>query len=193
MKCVFHHDIKSSNVLLDEDFNPCLGDFGLPRLTDHHKFGKTTLMAGTLGYMDPGMHYISRASRESDVKESRALLDLGALTCKSQTSCCTLSLAPSACMIPPKASVTKPRIRNNLRYSKMSKGSYMPPPPQTHLSWTIGVPRGSGACNRLCCKSLELPPPPPTPYECLCQPSTLFLGLCVGNPLISRNTTTNCP
>ena len=67
VKCVLHRDIKSSNVLLDEDFNPRLGDFGLARLIDHHKLGKTTLMAGTLGYMDPGMHYTGRASRESDV------------------------------------------------------------------------------------------------------------------------------
>ena len=67
VKCVLHRDIKSSNVLLDEDFNPRLGDFGLARLIDHHKLEKTTLMAGTLGYMDPGMHYTGKASRESDV------------------------------------------------------------------------------------------------------------------------------
>ena len=56
-----------SNVLLDEDFNSRLGDFGLARLIDHHKLKKTTLMAGTLGYIDAELHYTGKASRESDV------------------------------------------------------------------------------------------------------------------------------
>ena len=37
MKCVLHLDIKSSNVMLDADFNPHLGDFGLARVIDHDK------------------------------------------------------------------------------------------------------------------------------------------------------------
>jgi serine/threonine protein kinase len=34
VKCVLHRDIKSSNVMLDADFNPHLGDFGLARLQE---------------------------------------------------------------------------------------------------------------------------------------------------------------
>ncbi|KAG0564751.1 hypothetical protein KC19_8G136700 [Ceratodon purpureus] len=67
VQCVLHRDIKSSNVMLDADFNPHLGDFGLARLIDHEKLEKTTMMAGTFGYMAPEMHYTGKATKESDV------------------------------------------------------------------------------------------------------------------------------
>ena len=35
--CVLHKDIKSSNIMLDSNFNAKLGDFGLARLVDHAK------------------------------------------------------------------------------------------------------------------------------------------------------------
>ena len=38
-QCVLHRDIKSSNVMLDAEFNAHLGDFGLARLIDHQKVG----------------------------------------------------------------------------------------------------------------------------------------------------------
>ncbi|KAG0567903.1 hypothetical protein KC19_7G170800 [Ceratodon purpureus] len=67
VQCVLHRDIKSSNVMLDENFNPHLGDFGLARLMDHEKLEKTTMMGGTFGYMAPEMHYTGKATKESDV------------------------------------------------------------------------------------------------------------------------------
>ncbi|KAG0563631.1 hypothetical protein KC19_8G046800 [Ceratodon purpureus] len=67
VQCVLHRDIKSSNVMLDADFNPHLGDFGLARIIDHEKLEKTTMMAGTFGYMAPEMHYTGKATKESDV------------------------------------------------------------------------------------------------------------------------------
>lgn len=54
MKSTLHRDIKSSNVALDADFSPHLGDFGLVRLMEHDQLEKTTtLIAGTFGYMAP--------------------------------------------------------------------------------------------------------------------------------------------
>jgi serine/threonine protein kinase len=50
-QCVLHRDIKSSNVMLDSNFNAKLGDFGLARLVDHGKMSQTTIVAGTRGYM----------------------------------------------------------------------------------------------------------------------------------------------
>ncbi|KAF7843041.1 L-type lectin-domain containing receptor kinase IX.1 [Senna tora] len=66
-QCVLHRDIKSSNIMLDSNFNARLGDFGLARLVDHTKSGQTTALAGTMGYMAPEYLITSRASKESDV------------------------------------------------------------------------------------------------------------------------------
>ncbi|KAF8032060.1 hypothetical protein BT93_D1080 [Corymbia citriodora subsp. variegata] len=66
-QCVVHRDIKSSNILLDAQFEAKLGDFGLARLIDHAKGSQTTLLAGTMGYLAPECIYIGKASKESDV------------------------------------------------------------------------------------------------------------------------------
>ncbi|WJX85619.1 non-specific serine/threonine protein kinase [Trifolium repens] len=49
-QCVIHRDIKSSNIMLDYNFNAKLGDFGMARLVDHEKESQsTTIIAGTMG------------------------------------------------------------------------------------------------------------------------------------------------
>ncbi|WVZ90690.1 hypothetical protein U9M48_036971 [Paspalum notatum var. saurae] len=66
-KCVLHRDIKPSNIMLDASFNAKLGDFGLARLVDHGRRSHTTVLAGTMGYMDPNCMATGSASVESDV------------------------------------------------------------------------------------------------------------------------------
>ncbi|KAJ1698754.1 hypothetical protein LUZ63_007266 [Rhynchospora breviuscula] len=64
---VIHRDIKTSNILLDVNFNPRLGDFGLARLMDHNKSPVSTLTAGTMGYLAPEYLQCGKATDQTDV------------------------------------------------------------------------------------------------------------------------------
>jgi len=66
-QCVLHRDIKSSNVLLDADFNTKVSDFGIAKLVDPRLRTQKTRVVGTYGYLAPEYVKEGRASKESDM------------------------------------------------------------------------------------------------------------------------------
>ncbi|KAI9112522.1 hypothetical protein K1719_016445 [Acacia pycnantha] len=73
---ILHFDIKPHNILLDENFNPKISDFGLARLYAIDGNIATLTARGTMGYIAPELFYrnIGRVSYKVDVYSFGMLL-----------------------------------------------------------------------------------------------------------------------
>ncbi|GLU04716.1 hypothetical protein SLE2022_218510 [Rubroshorea leprosula] len=74
---ILHLDIKPQNVLLDQNFNPKISDFGLAKVfSRNHSIVTMTGARGTIGYIAPEifMRNLGKPSRKSDVYSYGMLL-----------------------------------------------------------------------------------------------------------------------
>lgn len=62
---VIYRDFKASNILLDEEYNPKLSDFGLAKVGD--KSHVSTRVTGTYGYCAPEYAITGQITKMSDV------------------------------------------------------------------------------------------------------------------------------
>ncbi|XP_047942842.1 proline-rich receptor-like protein kinase PERK2 [Salvia hispanica] len=66
-RSIINRDVKTSNILLTDDFVPKVSDFGLAKHVDFDKSHVSTVLKGTFGYIDLDYALSHKLTRKSDV------------------------------------------------------------------------------------------------------------------------------
>ena len=64
---IIHRDVKAASILLDNEFEAVVGDFGLAKLMDYKDTHVTTAVCGTIGHIAPEYLSSGKSSEKTDV------------------------------------------------------------------------------------------------------------------------------